>query len=270
MSNRKGLGVKTEDVYTLGSDIKAIGWSDKIPDPCCIAKKPDDMSQVEFNLALVENSGGALPALDPIKLEYFALSCNHTLWFLKCVSACMRSADEKLTIHGRLSVDLIEVSDPLFAERIRKGMTWRVLNWRVREYYPELIKLIIDAKNLPGEINRRKSVFETLHEISQLAQTCLATSGETDWAGVRRQIERTKPECADVLPELVELVLACSGGSDGIFLKELTGLWTQCNLGRMSRKVPAKVWKHVASCLNTVDPMPVSYTHLTLPTICSV
>ena len=248
MSNRKGLGVNVQEVYRLGGDVFGIGWSDSIPDPCCITAKPGSAELLDFNKQLVASSEGRLPAVSEDQTQHFAMSCNHTVWFLKCVEAEMRCDIPALTLNGRLNLSAIEQTDSLFAKRVREGMMWLVVSWKVREYYPEIVELIIEAKNAPGEINRRTSAFEVLRQIWNLSKTCLDSDSYPDWAKIKSVIERGNPSCIAILPELVEFVVNCSGGADGRYLVEVTNMWKQCNLGNMTRTIPSKVWHALATC----------------------
>ena len=267
-SNRKGLGVSIDDVYALGSDIREVGWSDAVPDPCCIMRKPGDSAALEFNKALVRSSEGRLPEVDEHTMNYFACSCNHTVWFLKCVGAALPCGDPSVSLNGRLSIAAISETDKLFGDRVREGLKWTVLNWRVREFYPELVELIIDAKNAPGEINRRASAFEVLTQIFNLSKSTKDAEGYPDWARVSRLIARTKPPCLGMLPELVKFVVACSGGEDGAYLRELTDLWKNNGLGGLTRNVPSKIWKALAEseCPNG-EPMARFKTMFVLTTL---
>ena len=87
------------------------------------------------------------------------------MWFLKCVAAELPCDMPDVSINGHLNISAIEQTDKLFAKRIREGVAWLVIDWRVREFYPEVVELIIEAKNAPGEINRRASAFEVLTQI---------------------------------------------------------------------------------------------------------
>ena len=246
LSNRKGLGLNVDQVYCLGGDLFGIGWSDAIPDPCAITSKPDSMDLLNFNMKLVRESEGRLPQVEPHRMQYFALSCNHTVWFLKCVAAELPCDMPDVSINGHLNISAIEQTDKLFAKRIREGMAWLVIDWRVREFYPEVVELIIEAKNAPGEINRRTSAFEVLTQIWKLSTATKDARGLPDWPKVQRMISRSRPPCVDLVPELVEFVVNCSGGSSGAFLRELTDLWKQCQLGKMTRNVPKAVWRALA------------------------
>ena len=268
--NRQGLGLRVDGVYSLGYRVFGIGFCDGIPDPCCMNKEPGNNEQLDFNINMVKTSDGRLPPVDEFRLDHFAFSCNHTLWFLKCAEAGMPSEFEEMCNNGRLSVTRIGETDPVFAKRIREGMVRLVIDWRTRLHYPELIELIILSKNLPGEINQRASAFEVLSQIWTLSQTEKDENGYPDWAKVKRAIGQTKPECYAILPELVEFVIACSGGASGAFLHELTSLWKNCKLEGLTRNVPAKIWKALAGSGHPGgDPMPRFKNMFILTTLCA-
>ena len=239
-------GVNVDGVYKLGGDVFGMGWSDRIPDPLAVESKPGSTRGIESNQALVKDSDGRLPEIDTIKLRHLAMSCNHTVWFLKCALAGTPCDNPKLSRNGRLSLALIEEGDPLFAKRIREGMVWMVLDWRVEEHYPDIVEMLIQAKNLPGEINRRISVFEVLQQIFNLSKITLDPHGRPDWPVVVRHVARSRPSCLDMLEELVEFVIACSGGASGVFLQEQIGLWRNCELEGLNRTIPSKIWRALA------------------------
>ena len=257
LSNRQGLGVNVNEVYGLGSDLHKIGWNDGVPDPCCITDKPGSTDLIDFNKRLVAASEGRLPAVDEARMQYFAMSCNHTVWFLKCVGAEMPCVSPGVSINGHLSTALIDEGDPLFAKRVREGMTWMVLNWRVRENYPEIVELIIHCKNAPGEINRRTSVFETLLQIWDLSKKHMDADGYPDWTKVQRLVSRGNPPLSTAaVPDLIDYVVNCSGGKSAPYLLELTDLWSQCQLSKLTRHIPNKLWSGLVNGgQQNLDPM---------------
>ena len=246
-NNRGGIGVNTDNVHSLGGRIKKCGWSDSAPQPICITRQPGSRlaAAQDFNKTMVKISAGRLPEVDPDKMAFFALSCNHTVWFLKCVGAALPSEDPKLSLGGRLSVALIEQTDQAFGRRIREGLRWTVISWKAGEFYPELVELFCKAKNAPGEVNQRTSTFETLTEIHSLSRTVRGADGCPDWTQIRKLIGRSEPQCMEMLTELVEFIVGCSGGDSGKFLRELTDLWKNCGLGPVSseRKIPQELWR---------------------------
>ena len=159
----------------------------------------------------------------------------------------MPSSNVKLSVGGHLSAEVIAQTDPKFAKRIREGLTWTTMHWEVVERYPAIISLIIEAKNGGGTINRRKTTFEVL---LQILETSIASSKDStpDWEFVRRRISRTQPTCLPILPDLVSFVVSCSGGKQGIYLRELVDIWKNCGLVDLgeSRKIPGKLWKALA------------------------
>ena len=211
-----------------------------------MTSKPGDTALFDFNVELVRNSDGRLPPADPSMMEYFALSCNHTVWFCKCAEAGMPCEDPKVSLNGRLSTAFIAETDPKFAKRIRDGLSWTVINYAVVDMYPEIISLIIEAKNGPGGINRRTSTFETLLQILDTSISTSNESGSPDWPLVQRLVARTKPACLQILPDLVAFVVSCSGGKNGKYLRELVDIWKNCGLTLVSRNIPGKLWKALA------------------------
>ena len=67
-----------------------------------------------------------------------------------------------MTIGGRLSVAAFSEKDEDFANAIRCGLTWEVLSWKVREFYPDAVTLISEARNIGGQVNRRENEIEVV------------------------------------------------------------------------------------------------------------
>ena len=247
-----------DDVYELGTSIAHWGWSDEeVAKACCISNKPGDTSQLEFNKELAASSEGRLPPISELRLDRFALCCNHTVWFLKCLREGTPCDDPLVAVGGRLSLSHLETIDPLFARRAREGMQWTVLDWRVREHYPEICEMIIEAKNAGGTVNHRKSVFEVLSQIHAVSvKSAAANKGVPDWALVRQCVARTKPPCLPIVPELTAFVVSCSGGNAGLFLTELVSFSKNLGLGSLSRSIPGKFWQALGDSAHTDgDPM---------------
>ena len=161
VSNRSGMGVHVENVYELGADIKDVGWDEsETARAIAIEIKPGSQDTFEFNSRLARDSGGRLPGVEREKLRYGALSCNHTHLFLRCVVAELPCEDKSMTIGGRLSVAAFAQHDEDFANAIQNGLSWEVLSWKVREYYPDAVGLIAEARNIGGQVNRRENEME--------------------------------------------------------------------------------------------------------------
>ena len=138
----------------------------------------------------------------------------------------------------------VESVDALFAKRAREGMKWTVLDWRIREHYPAICEMIIEAKNAGGTVNSRKSVFEVLSQIHEVSvRSAAANNGAPDWNFVSQFVARTKPPCLDILRELTAFVVNCSGGTAGQFLKELVFLSKNLGLENLTRQIPGKFWQ---------------------------
>ena len=239
--------MRIDQVYQLAGDIHDVGWNDSIPDPLAFMSKEGDERPLAFNEEMVRSSGGRLPPVDRTFMRYFAGSCNHTVWALKCFAAKMPSDNPRISLNGRLDVALFKDTDPTFAKRVEEGMVWKVLSWQVKEYYPATVDLLIKAKNAPGQINMRTSVFEVLLEIHNLARSTAKETGCPDWALVQQLIGRAKPPCLHMLQYLIEFVVSCSGGKSGEFLTELVALWRNCGLGGLTREVSSKLWAAIAA-----------------------
>ena len=256
-TNRNGLGVNVDDVYDLGIDIKFVGWDDdEVVRALCITSAPSDNDLMNFNKSLVAQSGGRLPPTNELQLSYYALSCNHTVWFLKCVAAGLPCSCPTVAVDGVLSLAHIETSDPLFARRVREGINWTVLDWRIRAHYPQLVELLSQARNTGGMLNRRTTAFEVLKQIHSVTAKKQAAGEDVDWVQVRRVVARTKPPCLHILEQLASYVCANSGGPEGIYLDELLKIWKSCGLGSLVRNIPGKLWQALADVAHT-DGMPM-------------
>ena len=63
----------------------------------CVEEEPGSDAILRFNEKLTLQSGGRLPPVVKTQMRYGAISCNHTVLFLRCVAHRMASDDEAAT-----------------------------------------------------------------------------------------------------------------------------------------------------------------------------
>ena len=108
-------------------------------------------------------------------MRYGTLGHSHLNQVLKNASngaVCLRSSLQKYCKNGCLSMDLIRVCDPDFAEACANGLRWEVLHSRIRTEEPEGLQVIQRA------MNHKHAVAMSNHEmqhLSLLQATLMAT-----------------------------------------------------------------------------------------------
>ena len=245
--NRDGLGVIAQDCYDLGGDILDAAWDDQeCASAICIEAKSDNPHILSFTRKAVRESNGRLPAVDERVLQYGALSCNHTLCFLRCVAHAMRASEpelEKICHQGRLSVELLQTVDGLFARRVTEGMQWDVLDWRVEFHYgDQALQLISEARNMGAQLARRENVFQVIRRIYLLSAR---NPQSPDWADISRKVLRSKPPCGPYLSKLVPWVVRCAG-TEGWALDWMLRLVRANSLGSAGREIEPEFWEACA------------------------
>lgn len=201
-SNRDGLGIVPHSVHQLLEDIASVGFDSRQCDPLCTDVAPGDRLIERFNLQLAESSQGTIPAIEANKLKYVSLSCSHTNTALRCiVSGAPHEYDgSELTIHGRLQLEQVRIKDPAMAQAAETGLTWRVINHEAMTV-DGLADLLQAAANTSAQLSRGESEFQILRRVINMINV-KGSAGQVQFAAVKSMIMRTKPQCADAIPEM--------------------------------------------------------------------
>ena len=119
-NNRDGLGLNSQDVLELISNIAAVGFEDSIPNPLCVEIPMGDTRTKAFNEELVNQSGGIIPPFNSNCLKFASIAASHTnaaLRVLSHASLGVLGQHDDLMVHGRFSLEMLQRKDPAF----RKG-----------------------------------------------------------------------------------------------------------------------------------------------------
>jgi hypothetical protein len=151
--NRDGAGGNAKEVLALASEIAHLGWSwPATAHAVCIEELPGSKHVEEFNRKFAEGTG--LAAVEPDSIRFGSLSCGHTNWALRCISAGVPSTCPALSEDGRLSLAKLEVKDPDYATAVKTGLKWLVLRADVRTRYPKALN-ILQVFSRGGPANRK-------------------------------------------------------------------------------------------------------------------
>ena len=225
-ANRKSFGVGANESQLLGEQILAQGFSwNKCRDIIDVELPPApfDLEERMFNAHLEEISGGLIPKGSQV--HSVSLAGGHTNTFLRMVKSGVRSVVPSIADgNGKLSLDLLSVGRPEFAEACIQGLKWRRLSWMVVAVWPSLADLLQDSMN--ADVRGGQSEVEVLLGIHASTKIFLLEDGSIDWKGVERAAAFSNPACSSWIPVLCSYVKANAGGADETLLAELQDFQT--------------------------------------------
>ena len=225
--NRDGLGVNAEDVHALGGDLLAMGWSwEASGSVVCVEEAPGRDVIARFDDSVVAGNP-KLPESEPDMIRYGSIAGSHRNMFLRCLMASAESGEEAMCEGGRLCLEKVARADANFANAARHGLTWKVLSYKVEVEYPEVLPIIMKARNAPNNAARAEHEVQVLLGLHAMAVQAQKSGQSPDWPSIRRRIGRSRPRCIDYLEELSLFVALYSGGVDGVFLKDLASFHGQ-------------------------------------------
>ena len=225
--NRDGLGVNAEDAHALGGDLFAMGWSwEAMGSVVCVEEAPGRDDIANFDDSIVAGNP-KLPDSEPHTIGYGAIAGSHRNMFLRCLMASAESGEEAMCEGGHLCLEKVARADANFANAARHGLTWKVLSYKVEVEYPEVLPIIMRARNAPNSAARAEHEVQVLLRLHAMAVQAQKSGQSPDWFTIRRCIARGRPRCIDYLEELSLFVALYSGGVDAVFLKDLATFHAQ-------------------------------------------
>ena len=240
MGNRGGEGVNAMEVDALGVDIINDGFSPgKTSHACCIQQRPGMTDIEEFTASL--RAGTDLPPVEKGEIQYGSLSCSHTAQLLVKIAKRGLCSHPKMSDGGRYCLQTLERHDPAFAHAVRTGLTWTVLSWRVREWYPEVIDIVQAGRNMRAD--RGESEMQTMLKLHSRAAAATLAGNAPDWAAIRREVLKTRPPAANKLESLIAFVVARSGGLHGKQLRYLASFHRNAVSSSLRQGVPAALYE---------------------------
>ena len=115
------------------------------------------------NIEIINAAGGVLaPVKKEGSLSQFSLTCNHTCQAVRAASAGAVHTDPVIAPNGYISLPVMMNRDPTIAQAITNGMPWLQLHWQVEEMFPDVIRIIIEADNIPNAIAEKDSASTLL------------------------------------------------------------------------------------------------------------
>ena len=123
--------------------------------------------------------------------------------------------------NGRMCLEKVARADANFADAARQGLTWKVLSYKVQLEYPQVLPIIMRARNAGNAAARGEHEVQVLMQLHELAAAAQKSGQSPDWPTIRRCVGRGKPRCAEYLEELSLFVALYSGGVEGVFLNGL-------------------------------------------------
>ena len=246
-SNRGTAGVNALAVQILASDILEVGWSmDATRHACCIREKPDSTRINDFTLALCRGTDLADPS--PGEIVAGAFGCTHTNMVLRNIACAAPSTHPEMSSNGRFDLVRLEQKDARYAAAARAGLTWLVLDWRVKVWYPDVVDIMSAARNVGQTLSRSEdemSVLLRVHKTAAEIQQSAGTAGIC-WETIKRSIVRTRPPCAAKLESMISFVIARSGGLDGEHVRYLAAFFRNCVEAPLRHGVPASLYEQLA------------------------
>ena len=209
LANRGSEGLNALEVNALADDIIAVGFSwAACAHAMCIEERPGSTEIEDFTSRLCADTN--LAAVMPGSIKYGALACCHTNQLLRNIHYGAPSVNPNMSEQGSYNVDRLQAHDATYAAAVRNGLKWTVLNWRVRIMYPQVCDIIQASRNVGATLNRMESENQVLMKLHKLAAA--HSQGDVPWALIKRQVMRTRPQCAEKLDAMITFVIARSGG----------------------------------------------------------
>ena len=220
--NRDGYGVNGHDVFQLTDDIFELGFDlNEVKAVAAEINTANDKT-IDFNYDMVAKANGMLaPILG--NLVFASLCGSHTNQVLRGVVAGMPHTNLKMTVDGKLNVNKIRLTDPVFADAVEQGVEWSVISSCVIKEFPNLPTLVQAAGNAAGQVAKAEHEMQLcrrLHNTYLQLQNSLAPSHTVNFKDVKERALASKPRCNASLASMYNFVLRYSGGEKAELLKE--------------------------------------------------
>ena len=244
--NRGGEGGNPLEVLTLASAIAEVGFSwVEVRHALCVAARPGDRWIEDFNARLAENSGIAPVVKDTIL--YGSLSASHLNAVLRCIAASVPSDCPFLAECGHMSLEKVRRRQPLFAEVVEHGLSWKVMSWEAACMYPEALDLICNARNVGSTMARAETEMQGLLRLHKLSAAAQAQNEEPPWKRIKITVRRSRPAYEASVDEMVAFVITKAGGVDGKFLTYMRAFHRNHVKSHERRHLPATLYGALAA-----------------------
>ena len=223
-ANRDQTGGSAADVVDLFADIMSVGWSwDMCAHACCVEVAPGDRKVEAFNQKLC--CGSDLAPVPDGSIKFGSLACGHTNAGLRCLQAGSPCSHQCLSVLGKMSLQKVEEKDQMMATAARTGLYWRVYKASIREEYPEALAIIQGARNT--RVGAPITEVAGLRQLHAGASAAQRSGLEPDWEVIRRAALRCQPPWASHVDDMIQFVVAKSGGFEGHAISYLAAFYRQ-------------------------------------------
>ncbi len=263
--NRSTSGVDCSDASTKLVKFHKGGLSFcELARSCTIQRIPGQVGDFyeARNMELAEASMGKLAPVQGGSLQRFSLTCCHSIQALRGGQAEVTSDDPDMSRDGKISKALLIDKDPEgFGVAFTEGFDSLEIHYEVEVHFPDIIRLIIEADNIPNSISKQDHSITLLMKVHQAAKDVLpklrngSLTEDAYWLLVTSMVTRSELSREAEIPSYVMFVKEWSGGMDDPFvLKELDSFVKTVSV---IREIPAQVLAKLA----TLDLCPAIGVH---------
>ena len=238
---------KLDNVARSGASLMEMARAVAISRPPSPKGQAYELKNIE---AAAQNS--MLAPVQPGSIEVFALACNHTCQGFRAAKAGVPSDNPMISRNGKLSVKLITENDPIAEQIFSQGVDFLVIDWRVEEAFPNLVRLIIEADNVPNAISKRDNCSALLNKCHNAA-VAVSTEWESDgrtintdefWHAVQERATRSELDRKDDIKHCVKFIRSWSGGLKDPFV--LSDFEFYVRGASVVREIPAHLFGKLA------------------------
>ena len=192
------------------------------------ARGPAGDAREAANIEIAKQSEGILAAVAQGSLSQFSITCNHTSQAVRVVICEAQHCDPEIAPTGAISRGLLEQRDAVLAKTIRHGLDWLWIDPIVEEKIPALIRLIIEADNIPHAIAAKDTsgtllwkCYEAIHEVFNDKE--LSDMSDKDkWSFIEAKVLRSEMGRESDVAHYLEFTKLWAGGvKDPFVLREL-------------------------------------------------
>ena len=143
-----------------------------------------------------------------------------------------------------MSADCIRAKQPELQYALDHGLSWTIVKAEAVKRWPQLPKLIQEARQIAGQSHNGETHFELLEGIQSLSVAMADETGATDWENVRKAASCTDSRCIDDIPSLCILVQKHGGGSGDRFIRKLLDFVKSAVPD--NRRLPSSFWSSLS------------------------
>ncbi len=253
--NRASTGVEGSDPLQKLDKFAASGFSlQEFARACTIQRIPGEAGDFyeHKNIEAVNASNGMLAPVAPKGLQQFALTCNHTWQALRAGEAEVACDIASISRNGRVSKAILRERDSNIALAYDEGLETLHIHWMAEVEFPDMIRLIIEADNVPNTVAKQDNVATFMMKCYQAAnalkgmlegpQRCTEVQY---WKMVQDRVKRSELARESDVPHYIEFVKEWSGGMSNPFIIEDLARFVKGS--PVVREVPAILIGKIAS-----------------------